>query len=101
MKKLLRLPATAGSFQIFSTGRLSAAAELVDQRTIAEQYGDLAQPKNCFTKEQDVGLIGYGVNVSNWDQLQNTNEMSFAHRVTAFKYCYPPDSIDNDTSTLF
>ena len=73
-----------------------AAALLVDQawtaQTIEEQWGDLAVPKNCFEVLPSYGSIKNGQQISDFPQLQDTKKMSFSHRITGFKRCFPYNS---------
>ena len=58
-------------------------------KTISEQWGTDSQPKNCFEVLPAFGLAQSGTRVSDWNQLVNIDKMSFEHRISGFKRCFP------------
>ena len=69
--------------------------------TVAEVWGDEAVPKNCFEVIPAVGSIENGQKASDWNQLQNTSIISFEHRITDFKRCFPFRSNELNSLALY
>ena len=66
--------------------------------TVKEVWGEEAVPKNCFEVIPAVGSLENGQRVSDWNQLQDIERLSFEHRITAFKRCFPYKKPDELTS---
>jgi hypothetical protein len=88
----------AKPLSILITALLVHCVKTKPYETIEEQWGDQAVPKNCFEVLPAYGSIRNGIKTSNWAQVQDIKNMSFSHRITSFKRCFPYNNPEKLTS---